>query len=579
MHNNQEILDAAFAELNSTEVVERVSDAVFKREREYVDVWDVRTQMTVSDVSEELSLRMAFPAAFPYQMPDVYYFDKKYDYFPHIGYEDRKLCLYEDGVSFPTGSPIDIIKDNIRRAKILIISGVKAVNADDYKKEILSYWLEKYDNEIFVDDSLLFWGSVPTRSCILNIWEYYKPVLGKSNSKDYPFKLIVPEDFENLDLERLLSCRHDVKKGKCYFVNNIMLPDKPPFCCNMNKFMSWISDDMDRKTLIRLINENHGALCLFPLMDSGIIAGVDIGSISFSKKGFRTGIKTAYKAYTEFEHKNKLLQRVLSYPYSRDKVAQRTKGELMESRKILIAGLGSVGSNLCHFLSEHNNTSFLLVDNQSLTIDNIGRHFLGFQYVGNNKALAMCDSIKNVRPEVEVKPICSKLEQYCSFDKNDVLSQSAIFLCTGDQMSEHFIIDKVNSGYISIPVFILWLEPFAIAGHLVYINPLDKKGYKTVFDNDGMYHFNLISPEEYSDNHNKFIKRDAGCNGQYTLYSGNDVILYLSAIYPIIEDLLDCPTESKVFRWIGNKNIATQRSIRLTSAEVPEKGRVQEFAL
>lgn len=579
MHSNQEILDAAFAELNLTEVVERVCDAVFKREREYVEVWDIRTQMTVSDAAEDLTLRMAFTAAFPFQMPDVFYLDTKYDCFPHIGYKDRKLCLYEDGASFPIDSPIEIIKDNIRKARELIVSGARKDNVEEFKKEILSYWLEKFSNESVVDNTMIFWGSIPIQSCPLDVWEYYKPILSEDESIYLPFKLILPDNFDDHDLERLFGCRYNVKKSKCFFISSVTIPETPPFCCTMNEFMSWISDDMDCKTLIRRVKENNGVLCVFPLGNSGNMAGVHIDVIKINQNGFRAGVKTAYKVLTEFEFKNKLLQRVLCYPYSRGRLAQRTNGELMESRNILLAGLGSVGSNLCHFLSGHNNTSFLLVDNQLLTVDNIGRHFLGFQYVGNNKALAMCDSLKNVRPDMDVMPICSTLEQYYTSDRNYISSQTAIFLCTGDQMSEEFILDKVNNGTLSVPVFILWLEPYAVAGHLAYVNPLDEKGKKTLFDAEGRYRFNLISPDEYSNHSDKFVKRDAGCNGQYTLYSGNDVILFLSAIYPKIERLLECPSKSKVFRWIGNINIATKISIRLANAETPEMGSIQEFSL
>ncbi len=309
------------------------------------------------------------------------------------------------------------------------------------------------------------------------------------------------------------------------------------------------------------------------------MAGISFDRIKINSKGFRKGYKTAYKALTEFEFKNKFLRRILCYQYSRDRVVARTNGVLMEPRKILIAGLGSIGSNLCYFFSGHNNVSFSLVDGQSLTVDNIGRLFLGFQYIGNNKALAMRDFLKSVKPDVEVKTTCSSLEEYITSDNNELGSQSAIFLCTGDQMSEEFMLEKVNNGSLSVPVFILWLEPYAIAGHLVYINPLDNKCDRIVFDNDGWYRFNLISSDDYIGHPDKFVKRDAGCNGKYALYSGNDVILFLSAVYPIIERLLETPTESKAFRWTGNTKIAKEKAISLVNDEALNSGSIQEFAL
>ncbi len=256
MHSTSEILDAAYAELNSTEIVERVSDAVFQRKREYVEVWDVRTQMTVRDVAEDLILRLAFPAAFPYQMPDVYYFDTKYDYFPHIGLNDRKLCLYEDGASFPIDSPAEIIKDNICKARELIVAGAKGDNIEEFKKEIISYWHENYPKEPEVDDTVIFWGDIPSQSCNLEVWEYYKPCLSERDSKDLPFRLIVPDNYANQELENSLGCRYDIKKSKCCFFSSVSIPETPPFCLTMSKFATWIRDD-DRKTLIRRVNDNN----------------------------------------------------------------------------------------------------------------------------------------------------------------------------------------------------------------------------------------------------------------------------------------------------------------------------------
>lgn len=59
-------------------------------------------------------------------------------------------------------------------------------------------------------------------------------------------------------------------------------------------------------------------------------------------------------------------------------------------------------------------------------------------------------------------------------------------------------------------------------------------------------------------------KKDAGCNGEYALYSGNDVTLMLSAFYPYINKLIQQPEQSKCYRWVGNIKLAQEKGFKLT---------------
>ena len=63
-------------------------------------------------------------------------------------------------------------------------------------------------------------------------------------------------------------------------------------------------------------------------------------------------------------------------------------------------------------------------------------------------------------------------------------------------------------------------------------------------------------------------KRDAGCNGSYVNYSGNDVMLFLSSMYPLISEIIENKTLSTCYRWVGNINTAKEKGIALTNEEV-----------
>ena len=147
----------------------------------------------------------------------------------------------------------------------------------------------------------------------------------------------------------------------------------------------------------------------------------------------------------------------------------------------------------------------------------------------------------------------------------DIFSDcSALFLCTGNLMAEYSLIERLEKQSIKIPKFILWFEPYGIAGHMIYLDKnsgLDK--LKSLFTSDLKYIRNLIKEYEYNDP-DKFLKRDAGCNGSYTNYSGNDVTLFLSSMYPHICNLLDSNEILKCYRWVGNVHLAKEKGISLS---------------
>ena len=64
------------------------------------------TYISVAPVAEKIELYIGFPNSFPYECPDIFYFDTKYDYFPHIDYTYRRLCYLEEGITYSPDQPI-----------------------------------------------------------------------------------------------------------------------------------------------------------------------------------------------------------------------------------------------------------------------------------------------------------------------------------------------------------------------------------------------------------------------------------------------------------------------------------------
>lgn len=559
-------LDSVFAELSREFEIEEIESSI--------RTWRLVFQAEVGGKVEDVEMNLSFPTTFPYDIPRVEIRDDRFKYLPHIAFHSRKLCLYEDGVVYDAANIRGIVRDCIRRARRWVEEYANKDNSDEYAKEIKNYWEENYDNEELVDDYWILLGKVPNQTCLLNAISY--PVESLSEKNKY-FERVVcacEQDEERLKSYKSMPCATMLK---VLYVASFRMPKAPPYSLTGINVIDKISDDNDRRFFVKYINDHHKGYILFPLGLDYALGGVVIPKLNTSRKGFRPGALRAISVLTGFENTDKKLDRILAKVYDADRIAQRTVGRMMELRKFLVAGIGSVGSNLCYYLNGYNNAQFALVDRDLLNTDNIGRHLLGFNYLNQRKAYAVAHYLMQYRPDRKVKALAMNLQEIQAESINE---SSAIFVCTGDVMSEQWLLNNMVEGHIAVPAFVLWLEPYGISGIMIYANPYDKEGLKRLCEqaNDSFLNYCLIDRSEY-DNGEKLTKREAGCNGSYALYSANDVTFFLSAMYPHIDNLLSSSSTSKCYRWTGNIDIANQREIKLDSSEKLSKYDVLELPL
>lgn len=570
------ILDSCLKEANDIDEVERI-DSIPKITKEFEECWKINTEIFVNDALKLIELYIGFENDFPYSLPTIYFQSLQFGYLPHIESEGGKLCLFEDGISYKTENPETLVRYCIKKAKKLIQYGAEKKNFIDFSIEISSYWTRRYNKEPEVDVTYLIYNGIPTCTMELNSIKYATQTRGLYKICTIEHTVLFKSKVNQF--YRYLSENYPLKESNALFVNSFQVPREAPFEITYSSFMDNITDIEDKKKVEYYINKNHGGSIFFKLTDCRI-GGIQIPSVNLKKNGFREGSLKTTDFFLKFEKKNTLLKRLYGSLYSKERIAERTKGTLMTKQKFAIAGLGSVGSNLVHFLNGFNNTSFTLVDKDCLTIDNIGRHLVGFKYNHQYKAHAIADYLRSIRPELEITEVYDSIQSY--MDKNLVKlnEHTILFLCTGDTMTEQYVIKAINQRKITIPVFSLWLEPYGAAAHMVYFDnnttrPID------IFDSETLlYKYNVIKDLEYKKTNKKFTKKDAGCNGSYALYSGNDVLEMLSAFYPVINRTINTPSESKCYRWIGNiKDIVKMGIVCKEEVNGLQKGIIQELPI
>lgn len=575
-----DILANAFAEL-SQEYDLQLLDKVpfdFYRSDFFVEQWKVMVDASIRGRCENVEFILGFKECFPFTPPYVLYLDTKYGYLPHISYDARKICLYPDSVTYDCTAPTALIRETIHNARRYVERFVYCDNRPEFKAEIDSYWSETYEDEPCKDSYWLVYGDVLSgMSKQVNVLSF--PVDSMSRIDRYFVRHVVVDiTKEPTAFETNLKWLHSAPVSSALYLASFTIPEEPPYFLDSSGIYNALKDDSDRVLLKKYLNEKGKAVVLFRLGPKNMFGGVKIDRLNVKRNGFRTSILTPYRVFNNFEEKAKKRERIVGHLYSPNRIVERTSGMNTPNKDIVIAGLGSIGSNLCYFLNGYDNAGFTLVDTDILTVDNIGRHLLGFEYVSMDKVSAVADFLLRYRPDRNVRPMNLSIEEALLGGKLAITDLSFLFVCIGNLMSEKFILEAMKQGMIRCSVFVLWLEPYAISGTMLYINPRDSLDSIVEAAAKGFERYRLICSDEY-DEPRKFTKKDAGCNGTYALYSGNDVIMFLTAMYPYIDSLLRDGGNSKCVRWIGNINIAQEKGIKLKECTDLARGMVREISL
>lgn len=231
----------------------------------------------------------------------------------------------------------------------------------------------------------------------------------------------------------------------------------------------------------------------------------------------------------------------------------RTEGQnnsLIEN-KFLVSGIGSIGSNLVFFLNSLNKPEFKLVDPDKLRTENIYRHFLGFSSIGNYKTKAVENYLRTQIPIQKVSTREESIINVCRKEIDFVNEVDYIFSATGEVNIDLWIGEAIKSRIITKPVFFLWVEPYLVGGHCIFIHP-ESTEYTNYFDEDQLFKYNIIHKDEYLKGNEHLSLREAGCQTTYTPYSLEGVLGYLAKIFSkIISIIKDEKKRSVSYTWLG----------------------------
>ncbi len=560
------------------EAIERVSLYISKREKvkplsnyykkklelpELLDVWEITTEIfDRKNKIIDIRLHIIFLPDFPLCLPKILLSKEDFDkikFIPHLQV-DKLICIFQNYSEPNVLLPEKVVEEAIRRAKNILEEGLKGNNDGDYKEEFEAYWDSNYSKNDIVNKSFLLLNEKPLKQNF-DLITLEKPI----NKFNY---IIHQNENIALNFKTYLKDQNIIyKETTGFLIQDLGIFTKPPYnktnieifkaiekldAKDSQKYISFINDKSETKLFLFLKEINLETRCF----------GWFHSQANLKRNGYRQNRLNNYKVLSTFQSKEQI-NRITPQVYSNKRLIKRSAGEINQNKnnKFLLAGLGSIGSNLIHYLNSMQNIEFKLIDTDSLELENIGRHYLGFKYLNWEKTKAIKDFLTQFSPIQKVETRENSIVQVIKDEFKFINESDFLFVAIGESNIESWIANAIDNGLIIKPTFFIWVEPYLLGGHFIFINPKNNN-YKSYFNEKELFKFNIVG-----DYNNEVLSlKEAGCQSNYTPYSSNNIQLFLGSIYSEISKIINSDnTESKSFTWVGDKTIAKKLNIELSN--------------
>jgi hypothetical protein len=558
----------AFESLKLTNRIEKVriktkakyGTAIFK------DFWKITVEVLYNEKVNDYNLLLNLKVDFPLSLPEIYLSEDDYEkikYIPHVDH-NRTTCLFDhENIKIDSERPSEIIRVCIQRAKKIITDGISKTNSLDFKDEVVAYWTDTYNSKDKVVNGYLGNGVdklIPGKVKINFLAQSY------NNTKIY----LGDETIASLKVTEFFKLRgHTVKQQDAFYLGKIDNIE-PPFYFNNSGLLSFIQDNFASiwQLVKSYINQSSTAkILIFSLEvhNELIFFGFYLDPISTKFNGWRQNSPNALHILSTIRPNDPVI-RIRFRPFSYEWIRRRTDGFVSEtnSLKFLVAGLGSIGSNLLFYLSTLEVSDFIVVDPEILQLENINRHLLSFNDVGKKKVDGISRYLLDNNPFLNIEKYNKSVVDVIKNHLSKVNEMDIIFCAIGKDSIENYLLNCLSAGIIKKPLILFWVEPYLLGSHILYINPLSEFKLKDL-EQDGYYQFNIISRLTYDNPAKQLLLREAGCQGSYIPYGKEAIVRFFSASVPEIFNIIkDRPKKNMVLTYAGNLSIADEQGIQIS---------------
>jgi len=506
---------------------------------EYPALWKIN----VENKLHPLTLIIAIPKTFPDKLPKIYLSKKNHSELaplPHVD-KNRFVCTKDPNVAFINDNiPGEAIVALIETATEIINKGIRKENFDDFTEEFLAYWNEEAKHKFL---SLFS----PTD----NINNLTVTVFSK-NFLNSRYMIAKTKEETEKWLESLR-----IKIDKTYEALYLPLPKSIPIPLPQDngdilKIIIGSGEGYSRalESYFNRQSSNLTVIFSFPLKGDRILAGWRHSPWEQKvSHGFRPG--TVPLLVRMQRAKNNLIEKIRVERIDRKRLFMRGGTGIPlpdEDISIAIIGCGSLGSPLAVSLSKCGIARFLLIDQEKVEAENVARHVCGFLEAGSNifKSGAVRDRLLKHFPYIECNAYRDEVLDLLRENESLLNKYDLIIVATGDKAVERRLNYLLRKGVITSPLMYVWMEPFGVAGQILYIHPNKGGCYQCCFDN-GEFRYSVAKSSK------EFYKRECGCQSTFVQYSNLEIDHFISIVAKqTINFLKNKPDCSQLNTWLGD---------------------------
>lgn len=439
------------------------------RHRNFAVGWRIPAKIAIG----VRQIDLLFKRSFPFTPPEVVLVNPPPPLtYPHLE-EDGKLCLLSESASINYNLPVTVTEHLLQEALSLLDDCYAGNNEEDFRQEFLSYWTRAVKSRAKSFLSLI----VPTPpSRLIRIWQ----------SQD---QIVIGEDDSAINawLSNLQGKQKTLETEAAAFVwrDQPLLPGEYPKTSNDVFRLAKRASSKNVELLSQLTAKNaRQAIIVFGMnSDSGPgLAGItayepeekhfDKNTLHPLEKGFRAG-KTPHKVLSQ-RFWQAATPVALSNVARADAAWIHGRGKDMRQEKLsgataILIGCGSVGSQVAGMLAQVGIGHLILIDPQTLSWANVGRHKLGAKHVDLRKAEELAKDLRENYPHLNVEYRNESWEDILQKEPHLFANSQLIVSATGNWSSESALNVWHQDHRHQVPVIYGWTEAHACAGHAVAI--------------------------------------------------------------------------------------------------------------
>ncbi|AWH31458.1 hypothetical protein C1930_00530 [Stenotrophomonas sp. SAU14A_NAIMI4_8] len=437
-------------------------------------------------------LRIGFPQSFPRSTLSLRVEPSPWLIWPHA--METGLCLHGFQQKPVNGSPETVVKDSLSRlGKIIEISlptADPAFRSEEFQREAISYW----KNQQSVSNQSVSLLKRPSRSRSL-----IAVTVPRMRSHDGIEPVWIAESAGDISthIRRVAGVRVNIRApaSAAFYLRLTSYPEikapspegwlawlKPHVAVDdFAKLLFWFGESSSmssRWVALELPGGSDSAIYCLNLRDHSLLP----------TRGVTLGVRAGRRQATRTSRDSLVIVSATINVLDRREILSRDRSidaPLLSEARIVIVGQGSLGSPVALHLARAGVGHLTVIDPDELTSANLGRHVLGTDELGRNKALAMRDRLQRDVPIVSVVAIPVHVELALLTHPEVFESADIVIVTSADWASEVALWRKKSDG-ANWRLIQSWSEPNALVGHAL-VAPAGSADARPLFTDKGRF--------------------------------------------------------------------------------------------